>query len=338
MCDPERLQEIIEESGLSYRQNTVSWIFDCPRCNKPSKLFIRKRDGRFICWYCASTGSYQGRPEFALADLLQTSVSDVRVRLYGTATALADGLGFAAVLADFFGEGDEVDADIELGAAAAIPTVTWPHNYLPLDHRHAATGVAYLEGRGVPVAVAREYGIRYCPATTSVVFPVMLGDRLVGWQTRQTKPTRWWDEEKGEYVEALKTNTMTGTPKGRVVMFAPRLVGSEHVVLCEGPVDALKAHLCGGNVATMGKGVQLGQREFVRSHGVRRVYLALDPDAASSIRELCEDFADLDVFLMEPPKGYGDIGEMPLAEVKELFDRAPRVSRSKAGRMFVFLG
>ncbi len=332
-CDPDRLQEFVEESGLSFGQNSVSFIFTCPKCSK-NKAYVRKRDGRFICFRCSEETGYKGRPELLFADLLQTSFAEVKKELYGSNVTTTDAPGFAFALDEFFGPDDEIDLDVEF-----IPTVRWPHDFYLLDHPFAARGVAYLENeRGIPLEVAKQYGIRYAPSRQSVIFPVEMEGRLVGYQSRLVTETRFWDEDKHEYHEVLKTRTLTGTPKGQIVMFANRLKGSPHAVVCEGPIDAVKAHLCGGNVATMGKGVQPRQRAFLRASGVRRLYLALDPDAAKSTRELCDEFADLEICLLQAPKPYKDLGAMPLQAVKDLFDAARPFVRTKTGRLFKFFG
>ncbi len=132
------------------------------------------------------------------------------------------------------------------------------------------------------------------------------------------------------------------------MMFANRLVGSKHVVVCEGPIDAIKADWCGGNVATMGKAVGLGQVKTLRDPdrlnrqqvgaicgaGIQKVYLALDDDAARETERLVRQFSDLEVYQMIPPAPYHDLGEMDYPEVLELFRGAKRVN---PGNVFISL-
>ena len=49
--DYEALADFIEGSGLRYKKGSVSYILDCPRCNK-EKLYIYRstKNGRFVCW------------------------------------------------------------------------------------------------------------------------------------------------------------------------------------------------------------------------------------------------------------------------------------------------
>lgn len=331
MSDTETLKKYIEGSGLDFRQNSVSYIFTCPRCNKKGKLFLRKRDGRFVCWVCKETDNFQGRPEYALAELQMLPVATIRSKLYGEKEHVG-GVRLDLALKDFFGEDDTLDAD----AVDATSTIRWPWDYYAMDDQRSRRGREYLEGRGIPLELSLEYGLRYCPERRRIAFPVMVEGRLVGYQERTVvKETKTWNEELGKYSEMSKVLSSKGIPRDRLVMFADRMKNRDHVVLCEGPIDALKAHSCGGNVAAMGKAVSRGQVAFLRNQGVKKVYLALDPDAADETRRLVREFGDeTEVYLMHPDPGYKDLGAMSIEGVKDLFLRATRVNSS---RLFVFL-
>src|ERR1035438_8592758 len=85
MADADKLLAFLEESGLSFRQNSVSYILNCPRCEKANKLYMRKSNGQFICFYCCEISGFKGRPEYALADLCQRPIETVRKALYASA-------------------------------------------------------------------------------------------------------------------------------------------------------------------------------------------------------------------------------------------------------------
>ena len=105
-------------------------------------------------------------------------------------------------------------------------------------------------------------------------------------------------------------------------MFQDRI--TDHVVLAEGPVDALKAHLCGGNVASLGKNVSSYQLDLIRQSGVKRLYLALDPDAFNESQAILKKMAyDLEIFAMVPQSG--DLGGMSFEEVYRLYLEAPKL-------------
>lgn len=336
-CDPAILRQVLAEVGLSYKQNSKSYIFNCPRCKGKQKLFMRKADGRFVCWKCKETEGYQGRPEFALADLLNQKVSQVAARLYGGAH-IPVSVFLDVRLTDFFGDDDVDEDDDVVEDIVTLPRLHWPFDYYPIDDPFAARGAAYLEGRGVPLNIARQYGIRYWPEGRRVIFPVAAGGALHGWQGRLVVPHQYVDEE-GNEREALKIQSSREIPRERVVMFADRLQGYEHAVLGEGPVDAIKAHLCGGNVSPMGKAVGVQQMELLLNHGIKRFYSGLDPDAADEFMRLVRTyFDDVEIYQLVARVGGAkekpDLGAMSFEDVYELFRGAERVS---AGQVFVFL-
>lgn len=335
MVEPAVLKQYIESSGLTYHQNSISYIFTCPRCNKKDKLYLRKRDGRFCCWRCREIDNFQGRPEFALSELLCLPLQVVRAKLYGERQHEA-AVSLDVRLTDFFDDDDIIDFD-----AKPITPIEWPFGYYPIDHKHSVRGAQYLESRGIPLSIALEYGLRYCPEKRRVVFPIHSNGELVGYQERTVLPqTKIWQEEEGKYVEIQKVLSNRGIPRDRTLMFTERLRNRDYAVLCEGPIDALKAHLCGGNVASMGKAVSTEQLLILRNQirllqgtGIKRLYLALDPDAYDETMRLVRDFGDIEVYHMAAPKPYKDIGAMSMEAVKDLFDSAPRVN---AGHLIVY--
>ena len=184
--DPDALKILVRDSGLSYKQNYKSYIFNCPRCRK-NKLYIRKADGVFICWRCDVDG-FKGAAQYALAELLDLSVREVERQLYGEAGAQAT-LFLVLDLIDFFGDDDEVDED-----ARDIPTVSWPSEFYTIDHFKSEPGLKYLEGRGIPKWLALKYGLRYCPMKRRVIFPITNAGNLYGWQERLIVSEKWADE------------------------------------------------------------------------------------------------------------------------------------------------
>ncbi len=329
--DPEVLLDFIDGQGLSYKKNSVSFIFTCPRCSKKDKLYLRRSNGQFICFKCAEVSNFRGRPEFALAELCRMPLALVKEALYGADASDYDAgyLDFAAIFGDDdFGEDEPIEE--------ATPTVKWPGNYYSMDHRFAERGAIYLEGRGIPRDIALAYDLRFCPEDRRVGFPITMDGQLVGWQARLVVPNRIWNEELGKWKEIPKVLSSKDVPREKTVMFENRLAGQEAAVLCEGPIDALKAHLCpAGNVAAMGKAVSRGQIRLLRDRGIKRIYLALDPDAVQETARLVKEFSDLECYLMEAPKPWKDLGEMPMEAVLDLFRGAQRVD---SGSLFVFFG
>ena len=321
----DKLKDFITESGLSFKQTSVSWVFNCPKCDKKNKLYLRKRDGAFTCFYCAGSTPYKGRAERVLADLTGQSIRLVREKIYGV------NHHHEALLPEFdlssFLDGTEKEIEKDL------PVVHMPFDFYDLDYKNSKDGVAYLASRGIPIEVAKEYGVRFCPRMRRIIFPVQAGPFTLGWQDRTIDPSSGHTED-GIAWSVNKSVTSKGLDRNQVVMFQDRLLNSEHAIICEGPIDAIKAHGCGGNIATMGKAVSVEQIKLIRSFGVKKIYLALDPDAAAEMNRLKKVFWDIPVYDMRPPKGKKDIGEMSFEEVRQLFETAPLV---KPGDHFFYV-
>jgi hypothetical protein len=323
--DEQRLLAFLEQEGLRgpVGRTHKSLVFDCPQCSKPCKVYVRHWDGRFVCWSCGEKNTFRGAPEWFLAYASGKPVAQVREYLYGS--------GVGAMAASLHLPWGDEEEDEEL----AMPIVQWPHHCVPLDDRKAARGVAYLEGRGVPASVAAEYGVHYSPVERRVFFPVRAAGFLVGWQARLVIPNEWVDED-GNTRSAPKILSSQDIPRDRVLMFQERLVRGGHAVLTEGPVDAIKCHLVGGNVCSMGKTVSRGQVDVLREAEVGRVYLGLDPDAAYETGRLVRDLSgEVEVYLLPPPEGRKDLGEASMEEVARSFASAEKVA---FGRIFAYIG
>ncbi|CAB4127295.1 hypothetical protein UFOVP75_125 [uncultured Caudovirales phage] len=321
--DLQNLKTLVET--LTCKESRKSWIFDCPQCGKKDKLFIRKRDGRFICWYCATIKGYQGKPEFALRDLLGLSLREVQLRLYGDVSYTGSAVDLEIEIKDFL-EDDEIEQ------YAPLQQVVFPLHYVELERPSAKKGVAYLESRGISLEVANQYGIRYSVPDRRIVFPVYMNEILVGWQDRMVEPVEYTDPITGEAKKAVKAITMPGLDRNRVLMFQHNLVGSDHAIIMEGPIDGIKARLCGGAVVTMGKSVSKTQMDIILESGVKKIYSGLDPDAAAEVSRLCREFSGFEFYQMKTPESVKDFGAMDELDVLECYKSADRVN---AGCVFI---
>jgi hypothetical protein len=329
--DPKKLNEFIKNSGLRPRNNSLAFVFQCPRCSKPDKLYIRKKDGRFVCWVCRESDNFQGRAEYALSELTGTPIDEIQVALYGGIVE-SNGEAYLHVeLRDFFGEDDEEPEDLNF--VPLYPVMFGP-DILPIDEPAARRGREYLASRGIDLALAKKYDLHYQPVSLRVIFPIKMHGDTFGWQGRYILPTEHYDEETDEVTVTLKVLGNKGLIRERTLMFADSLQGSQHAVICEGPIDAVKADLCGGAVATMGKAVSAAQIELIRNAGIKKVYLALDNDAAIETMKLCEKLGDLELYLLKTPPGREDLGAATPEEVYREFLRAERVN---AGHLLTFL-
>jgi hypothetical protein len=313
----ENLAEVIASAGLSFRTNSRSYILDCPQCKREGRLYMFRDNGWFVCVGCVETSGFKGRPEYALTDLTGLSVKELKKRLYGDAgPQQARYLDFdlQALL-----DGD--DAEVILPTPQAQ---SWPAHCYELEHKHAAKGRAYLDGRGVPWQIAdTHYGVRYSPEMEALAFPVHVDTVLIGWQYRSVMPEFGVDADGERYRRLRYWTDPPAMPRNRAVMFSHRIT-SNIAVLGEGPFDALKAHLVGGNVNAMGKEVSDGQLRALACAGVEKVFVMVDPDAAASVEPLGQRILQHRMVPYEAlvPKPYKDPGEMSMEQVPQAVSAA----------------
>jgi hypothetical protein len=325
--DSQKLARFIKDSGLSYAQNSKSFIFTCPLCNRKDKLYIRKDDGRFACWKCRETEGFQGAPEFAFAELLEKPVSEIRLSLYGHDIERSDTY-FNIKYRDLADSGEVLEDPEE----EDLPALTFPYHCLPIGDSGTSKGVAYLESRGIPLDIAKHYKIRYSPEKQAIVFPAYVGSSLVGWQYRAVGQLTFLMPDD-TIKRQLKAWSSDDIPRDRIFMFQDNLLGSSHAVLCEGPIDAIKAHQVGGGVAALGKAITKSQVSILLRGGLKRVYFALDPDAWAEIGPLIEKFNDaVELLKVEIPEMKGkkpDLGALSFEEAKRCILAAKPLLRNR---------
>jgi hypothetical protein len=308
-----QLQTFIRQNCSRYAQTGQSYVFDCPVCFGKRKLYIRKSNGQFICFKCMDSHGFSGRPERALEALTGIERKDIAAQLYGLNLD-----GSASLDMD-------LDGPVEETTEEDIFITSWPLDYYNIETPFAKAGAAYLKERGISIDIAIKYKLRYCPAEKRVIFPVYSGTYLCGWQGRSI-------------TNAMpKIKSSLNLNKASLLMFQHRLIGSDHVVLCEGPIDAIKADLCGGNVATMGKIVSDRQLDLVVSSGAKTLYLALDPDADVETAKIVDKMhgkITVKHMLATGSSSKPDLGAMDYKEVLEIFKTAKIVTPNK---VFIYL-
>lgn len=326
----QRLEELLLESGVKHGTTATSYVFDCPRCGKHNLLYIYKDSGHFQCHKCAEDG-FRGKPEFALAGILGRNINDIRKSLYGDIVPTAEAF-LAFTIENHYSDDEIVE---EVPDLTAIPTVFWPKDAIEIDQPLARKGADYLLKRGIPIDVAVKYGIRYSGMQTRVLFPVKYKEHLFGWQGRFIGQTEFTNSVTGKKTTIPKALTSEGLKKDKSIMFADNIDGSGHIIVCEGPIDAIKFNLCGGAVATMGKAVSEVQINIIKHSGVSKVYLALDEDAADQTERLIKELSPyVDVYEVEVPKGKDDFGDCSFEEAQTAFLSAEKVH---PGKMHIYL-
>jgi len=331
-----KLLDILRNVPGGFRREGTAVVTKCPKCLK-SNLRFRIIDPpkstypcRFTCFSAVcSSNKYSGHPEYALSEILGISIHEARTLLYGRNNSIT-------IKSSDFKKIDLESLQIESESSTKLVPCSMPSIYLPIDHNASERGLAYLQSRGIPLDIAKHYGVRYSPTDRSIVFPIVSNSKLVGWQTRLVIPHKWKDAD-GKINISNKTSTSFGF-KRQVWMFGDNLINSDHAFVLEGPVDAIKAHKCGGNVASLGKELTNGLINVLSSYKWRKLYCGLDKDAVIEITKLVKEFDQFykypnrEVYLVDWPDRLDnegkqiDAGGLSFDEVYDCFRSARKTS------------
>ncbi len=331
----EALVELLRTEGLDFHNSARSWVLDCPLCGK-RKWAIRKTDGYSKCYRCDH--DFKGWADYTLSVALKRPKAEFSALLYGVVlTTVEREEPQESRWVDHWEELERDDVEV-IDLTAWPPEVFRPPDHHALDSKAGAPGLRYLEGRGISLELAKAYDLRYNPVEERVIFPIVVEGVLRGWQGRLIHKGEYVDKQGRERTLPKALTELPANWGGKVLMFHDRLKGSKHGIIAEGPMDALKCHLAGGNAATMGKSVTAEQLDiYVRHFGLRELYLGLDDDAAEDIERLCSElswYKDIQVYRLRPAPGREDLGEGTLEENLEQFRTAEPI---KFGQVFSFL-
>jgi len=297
------IRNVLRENGVSFRENGKSFILNCFRCGKQEKLYIRKSDGHFICFTCSD--NYTGAITRVLSELLNIAPWDILNLLE---------------LESFNAPIYEVTE-----AESLIEHKIFPPSIVSWEHPLFRKGQNYLEGRGISLDMIKFFNVHYDYSLKRIIFPVLDDVGIVGWTDRIILP-----DDKLVFTDKFGNlrnipKSLHNFDKGRYLLFNelwPEEI--EHLIIAEGPISAMKAHLCGNAVATMGKKISGHQIELIKARRVKRLYLGFDPDAGAEIEKLVQLFygRGTDLYLLPPSKGKADLGDCTPEEVYDIFRSA----------------
>jgi len=309
----EKIQEFLDKHDITpKKENGRSFIFDCPVCGSSDKLYIEKSNGRSICFRHKTEECPTARTSIAkvLSLLSEIPFEKVKEEMSDKVTVRPD-----EIIEDIQ---DDFDETIHEVVVPLIPLTNKDHptDSKPLFWAESYPGIQYLNGRGLDPRQLSVLGVCYSPYMRRIIFPVVQKGQMYGWQARTI-----------DSDVQLRMYNLPGEWKSRTLMFHDNLIGSEHAIVAEGAVSALKFALVGGYVATMGKMVSNSQIDLIITSGVKKVYIALDPDAIVEMEDLVHKLLTktnnaLQCFLIKVPDGREDFGDCTYDECKKAFENA----------------
>lgn len=316
---PEKIKQIISEQGLDFKEKTRTIYTVCPDCNQSDKLSILKANGYTIC-YRGSCEFKGPRPFYEwLMRTAKVSAHAAMDMLYNDyEQEYAEKVELKLSLVENPKENLEDEENI-------FP-VEWPIAFTEtMDSPSSSIAVAYLESRGIPKEIAKKYNIWFNYLNERIVFPVTQEGTCIGWQARSIS---------NKILPKMLNNT--GFQRASSVMFIDKVKENEFVIISEGPIDAIKFDLCGNAVATMGKIISEKQIQIIMEKRPKKVYLALDEDAAPEMRKL-QSKLQVPVYRIDVPESAkvrcnfnnkkADFGECTFEECLEAFKNARQLNQ-----------
>jgi DNA primase len=318
----DKILNIAQELDFFVREGTRSLILRCPNCGK-EKLYVDKEHGNFIC-FSGSCG-IKGQAAKLVSLMKGIEYKDAVKELFGKKEYLPQ------AIIDI-GEFLEKEAE-ESPQSFVLPKIDLPKHFFKITDPKCEAGRSYLQSRGIDTGVADKYNITYSPIYERVIFPIMDmgGHDVVGYQGRAISK---------DVLKGARMLNNTGFRKGKTFMFLNLAANSEHIIVTEGPVDAIKFDRCGGNIASLGKDITNDQLEILNNMKADRVYWALDDDADNLIMEYSAAL-DKKCFILKVPESCvkrceamnkkPDFGECSFEECVEAFNDAIPVG----GKIFI---
>lgn len=318
----EKIQEFLDKYGIEpKKENARSFIFDCPACGGPEKLYIEKSNGRSICFKHKTEQCPTSRTPLikVLSLISEVPYEDVKNILTEKITVTAGEILEEPMIPNISAPNlppKKITVPLEPIKPEQYPPGLMPIRALQDNEGMVSEGIMYLSSRGLDIKNLEKFGVCYSTYMRRVVFPVVHQNKCYGWQARTIDKN----------VEPRMYN-LPGEWKTRTLMFYDNIVGSEFAIVAEGAISALKFALVGGFVATMGKLVSNEQLDLILEAGVQNIFLALDPDA---IPEMCEIVSKIynktnglvQCFLVKVPDGKEDFGDCTYEECKTAFELA----------------
>ncbi len=313
----ERVSELFKEHATLQKENSRSYITECPVCHNAKKFYIFKHNGRATChrpscdfgkrpfheWLALTIGiDSEDAKKLVINTILIDQVSEIT---------------FNTIDFDVYQEdGNMSDSD--------LPEMDYPTPlHLPIDDPMSSEGLAYLVSRGVSKELAEYYEITYSPWQRRVVLPIYQDGRCRGWQARAI--------DKVEPGFRMRNND--GFRRDSLVMFYDSAKDQKDLFVLEGPFDGMKFHGFGGFIATMGKVITAKQVELIKNTKAEKVYLGLDEDAAPEINKLKAELDGIkDLYWIKTPQSCitrclsqgkkADFGECTPEEIAEAIQDA----------------
>lgn len=279
----DRLGVRLRSSG----ENGEELVCDCPWCGGSQKLYVNLRSGLWVCYRCGEAGGITR---------LVSVVDGVSMREAKEYVATGGGHATASTVDDL-----RAKASPAVTAPAGPAPTGLPEEFVPCWDRATRTWSLpwyVTHKRGIKARTAAAYGLGYCLEGRyrgRLILPAHVYGEVATYQGRAMEP-----DQEPRYLGPK------GSGKGATVYGLDEAVGTDHVVVVEGPTDVLGMAQKGyAAVALMGKAESPAQAVLLRRAGFSRATILLDSDAPGEdtlrVAALLGEILDARVARLPPP-------------------------------------
>ena len=257
----------------------------CPFCNRP-KLYISTTSGAWICFKCKEAGSLTRLVAILEGVPVAEALTMIREGSFAGPAATVDEIKHKR--GDLRAAADRKDREriVDPGATSTTADPGLPDEFIPVWDRATRTWriPAYLRDRGIRARTAAVYGLGYCESgryAGRLIFPAHVDGRVRTFQGRAMYPTD------------LRYLSPTDDEKSSAIYGYDEAIGSEEIVVAEGPFDVLALYQHGvPAVCLMGKMATPAQAVALKRGRFTRATMMLDPGAT-------KDAAEVEMFIGE---------------------------------------
>lgn len=297
------LEEYLKSHNIDFEIKSKYFLLDeCQSCRKEKKMVINIEDKFFTCFVCKSKGS--------LIDFI-VLIDDVSKR------AAID-----LILRDKeYIETCHLNPDSLLTAQKGIDDlvleideVSLPHYFTEINLEDDSEVSRYLLYRGFTDELISLFKIKYHEFSKRVIFPIYNHlDVLVGWQARDIT----------DLSDVKILTKPDGLKKSLLLYNYNMFYNDDFITIVEGPIDAIKSYQYNA-VAILGKKMSRHQIELIESNSnLRRIYIALDPNAIEEALDLAKNFSIMyDVRIVIDYFGHKDLGECTVEDANKIIGNA----------------
>ncbi len=286
----------------SRSRKSHEYLLTCPSCGSDRLRWSHPKKSCWICWGCRLSGD-----TVSLIQLLEKCDESAAI----------------AIVLDGYVGGDAthdlVGVQVQSTAPKQLAPIPWPQGVDLLDwHSQAhARAKSYLESRGVSWDLIRDRQLGFARTgrlKNRLVYTCRHSGRLLYWQARATwgAPAqipaalrREWEKQTGFRKVLNPTSTECSATAQDVVFGWDSALGHEHVVVTEGPMDAIK--IGPHAVALLGKSASPQKLHRVKELGAKSVTVYLDSGAeewAATVRIARELSGSVETRVAVPPAGF----------------------------------